>query len=139
MFKLDGEFLEEVGLAEMPEEQKAEFLEHLQGELEERIGERVSEGLSEEQISEFERIIDGDEATIQRAVEGVEDYHADEVYKTLVRQSGYSEGSPELLGEYASVKWLAKNRPDYQEIVRGMVEELKGEIRGDKEKILGNR
>ena len=44
--EFDEKFLQEMGLSAMPEEQKAKFLEYIQHELEVRIGERISKGLS---------------------------------------------------------------------------------------------
>ena len=48
MFKFDNRFLESVGLADLPEAQKAAFLEYAQEELEVRIGEEIAEGMTEE-------------------------------------------------------------------------------------------
>ena len=61
--EFDEKFLQEMGLQAMPEDQKKSFLEYIQGELELRIGERISRGLSEEQLAEFDKITDQDEAT----------------------------------------------------------------------------
>jgi protein-tyrosine-phosphatase len=55
-------FLAEVGLAAMPAEQKKDFLEYVQRELEIRIGERISKGLTEAQLAEFDAITDKLEA-----------------------------------------------------------------------------
>jgi hypothetical protein len=58
MFELDDSFLESVGLAAMPEEQKKPFLEHLLEELEMRVGTRLSEGMSDDKLAEFEKLIE---------------------------------------------------------------------------------
>ena len=50
-------------LSAMPEEQKQKFLDYIEEELEVRIGERISRGLTEEQLNEFDMITDQDEAT----------------------------------------------------------------------------
>ena len=57
------QFLQEMGLSAMPEEQKQKFLDYIQEELEIRIGERISRGLTEEQLNEFDMITDQAEAT----------------------------------------------------------------------------
>ncbi len=46
----------------MPEEQKQKFLDYVQEELEVRIGERISKGLTEVQLNEFDKITDQAEA-----------------------------------------------------------------------------
>ena len=89
-------FLQEMGLQAMPENQKQAFLEYVQEELEVRIGERISRGLTEVQLNEFDMITDPVEAA----------------------------------------KWLEKNRPDYREIVNRTIEEMKTEIRANRNKLI---
>ena len=52
----DDKFLQEMGLSAMPKDQKQKFLDYVQEELEVRIGERISKGLTEAQLSEFDAI-----------------------------------------------------------------------------------
>ncbi len=94
--QFDDKFLQEMGLASMPEDQKQAFLAYVQEELEVRIGERISRGLTEAQLSEFDMITD--------PLEGA--------------------------------AWLEKNRPDYREIVARTIEEMKQEIRANRDKLL---
>lgn len=61
--KFDDNFLQEMGLSAMPEDQKQAFLKYVQEELEVRIGERISKGLTEVQLNEFDLITDQAEAT----------------------------------------------------------------------------
>ena len=51
-----------MGLSAMPEEQKQKFLDFVQEELEVRIGERISKGLTTAQLNEFDMITDPKEA-----------------------------------------------------------------------------
>lgn len=60
--QFDEKFLQEVGLSAMPENQKQAFLRYVQEELEVRIGERISKGLTEIQLNEFDMITDQTEA-----------------------------------------------------------------------------
>ncbi len=60
--QFDEKFLQEMGLSAMPEDQKQKFLDYIQEELEIRIGERISRGLSETQLNEFDQISDPQEA-----------------------------------------------------------------------------
>ena len=60
--QFDDKFLQEMGLSAMPEGQKQEFLDYIQEELEIRIGERISKGLTEVQLNEFDMITDQAEA-----------------------------------------------------------------------------
>ena len=52
----DEQFLIDMGLAAMPENQKQAFLDYIQEELEVRIGERIAKGLTEEQLREFDQL-----------------------------------------------------------------------------------
>lgn len=92
----DEQFLQEMGLSAMPEDQKQAFLDYVQEELEIRIGERISRGLTETQLNEFDMITDQEEAA----------------------------------------KWLEKNRPDYREIVTRTINEMKEEIRANRNKLI---
>ena len=60
--QFDEKFLQEMGLQAMPEDQKQKFLDYVQEELEVRIGERISKGLTETQLNEFDMITDPAEA-----------------------------------------------------------------------------
>ncbi|MBR3253915.1 hypothetical protein IKF86_01575 [Candidatus Saccharibacteria bacterium] len=60
--QFDDSFLQEMGLQAMPEDQKKAFLDYVQEELEVRIGERISRGLTDVQLNEFDLITDPAEA-----------------------------------------------------------------------------
>ena len=94
--EFNEQFLQEMGLSSMPEEQKKKVLAYIQEELEIRIGERIAKGLTETQLNEFDMISDQSEAT----------------------------------------KWLEKNRPDYRDIVARTIEEMKQEIRANRDKLV---
>jgi hypothetical protein len=61
MFSLDDDFLQSLGLGDMPDDQKQAFLQHLYEELELRVGTRLSEGMSDTQLAEFEKLIDNND------------------------------------------------------------------------------
>lgn len=138
MFQFDESFLETVGLSGMPEEEKENFLQYAQDQLEVRIGEKMSEGLSEEQLDEFERIIDNDQDTVQQWLANAGDYKNDEIYKKLLDGSEVAEDTPEFLNDYVTAKWLDQNCPQYQDIIRESIEGLQQEIAQQKDAILEN-
>lgn len=53
MLPLDDNFLKNVGLASMPDDQKFSFLQHIHQELERRVGLRLSEGMSDAKLGEI--------------------------------------------------------------------------------------
>src|SRR3990167_824207 len=63
MFKLDNNLLEELGLGNLPAEQKNSMLQHIYETLEMRVGMKLADQMSNEQLDEFEGFIDrNDEA-----------------------------------------------------------------------------
>ena len=138
MYQFDESFLDSVGLSGMPEEQKQSFLQYAQDQLEVRIGEKMSEGLSDDQLDEFERIIDNDEETVQKWLADLGDYKEDETYKKLVENAEDDVDSPQFLADFVTAKWLDKNCPQYQNIIQESIESLEAEISSQKEEILAN-
>jgi hypothetical protein len=139
MFQLDEKFLEEVGLGEMHDEQKKAFLQHLYDELELRVGTKLSEGMSEQQLKDFESIIDRKEDFVVSWIESnAPDFSQDELFAKLKQASGLEAGDINLRAEYAATKWLEINRPDYRDVVASVMEQLKQEVSQSKDKILNS-
>jgi hypothetical protein len=138
MFQLDDKFLQDVGLGGLPDDQKKMFLDHFREQLELRVGTRLSEGLSDAQLEQFEAFIDRKDDVVNSWLSAnVPDYENDQIYQQL--KSGAPEQIPQnvILAEYASLKWLGLNRPDYKEVVSQTMNELKNEIIANRDAILG--
>lgn len=66
MFQLDDDFLQQVGLGNMPQEEKAPFLQHVYQELETRLGVELSKDLTDEQLDDFGEVVKiGKEETVK--------------------------------------------------------------------------
>ncbi len=138
MFRLDDQFLKDIGLDGLPEEQKKPFLQHIYSELELRVGTRLSDGLSDAQLEEFEKIIDRDEEKIQSwLAEHAPTYMQEEAFGKLQQATGLESNDPRLVAEYTATKWLEVNRPDYRQVVAAVLDELKREIMSNRDAILG--
>ena len=138
MFQLDDQFLADVGLAGLPEEQKKPFLQLTYDQLEYKVGIRLSEGMSDQQLEEFESIIDRKEDVILTWLSThAPNYQNEEVFHRLMQVSNLPANDPGLRAEYAATKWLEVNRPDYRDVVAGTLEEIKQEIAKNKDAILG--
>ena len=138
MFQLDDKFLQDVGLGDLPEDQKKLFLDHFREQLELRVGTRLSEGLSDVQLEEFESFIDRKDDRVNAwLAANVPNYEEDTIYQQL--KAGAPEQIPQnvVLAEYASLKWLGLNRPDYKDVVTATMNELKSEIIANRDAILG--
>lgn len=137
MFQLDDKFLQDIGLGELPEDQKQAFLQHIYSELELRVGTKLSEGMSEQQLAEFEAFVDQDEQKVFAWFErNLPNYEQAEDFQSL-RASAPDNVTPiMLLSEYGSLKWLELNRPDYKQVVASELEKLKAEISTNKDALL---
>lgn len=138
MFQLDDQFLQDVGLGGLPDDQKKMFLDHFREQLELRVGTRLSEGLSDAQLEEFESFIDRKDDRVNAwLAANVPNYAEDQIYQQL--KAGAPAQIPQnvVLAEYASLKWLGLNRPDYRDVVSRTMDELKSEIIANRDAILG--
>ena len=138
MFQLDDKFLQDVGLGGLPEDQKQAFLDHFREQLELRVGTRLSEGLSDGQLAEFESFIDRDSEKVDAwLAANVPTYQEDQIYVQLKAGAPASVPESVVKAEYASLKWLGLNRPDYRDVVAATMDELKSEIIANRDAILG--
>jgi archaellum component FlaC len=58
MFQLDDNLLKELGLGDLPAEEKNKMLAHIYETLELRVGMRLAEKMTDAQLDEFEAFID---------------------------------------------------------------------------------
>ena len=139
MFRLDDQFLKDIGLDGLPDEQKQPFLQHIYSELELRVGTRLSDGLSDAQLEEFEEIIDRKEDKIQAWISShAPNFAQEEAFLKLQQATNLPINDPRLVAEYTATKWLEVNRPDYRDVVSAVLNELKQEIIGNRDAILGS-
>lgn len=142
MFQLNDDFLKELGLDGLPEEQRVAFLKHIYGELEQRVGERLSQGLSDAQLDEFSEIIDRKPGAVDAFLAAhAPQYQQDPMFQRLLQalqsaDSTVGADDPRVRAEFAATKWLEVNRPDYRNVVAEVMEELKKEIVANRDVIL---
>ncbi len=138
MFQLDDSFLNDIGLSNLPEEQKKPFLQHIYEQLEYQVGVSLSEGMTDAQLEEFEAIIDRKPEAVDAWVQAhMPQYAADPVFEKMQQATGLDVNSADLKAEYAATKWLEVNRPDYREVVARTLESLKQEVIQNRDAILG--
>lgn len=138
MFQLDDKFLADIGLTGLPDDQKQAFLQHIYEELELRVGTRLSDGLSDAQLEQFEKVIDRDQSTIENwLAQYVPNYQSDEIFTRMQQATQLPPADPNLKAEYVATKWLEVNRPDYRQVVAQVLDELKREIIANRDAILG--
>ena len=101
MFQIDDKFLESLGLAALPQEDKDKMKAHIYETLEMRVGMRLASGMSDEQLSEFEGLMNNnDEAGALKWLESnFPDYKkvvADELEKL---KDEIKQAAPQIVAE----------------------------------------
>lgn len=139
MFNSDTNFLEEVGLSDLPAHEKESFLEYVNQELAERVGSRLTATLNSDQIEEFELIANADENFVGNWLEdNMGEYSNKDEYINFSKQRGFEIGTLTSKAEYAAYKWFEKNLPNNQQIVAEEIKKLKDEIVNNRDTILGS-
>lgn len=135
MFQLDDKFFEGIGIERMSPQEAAVFKQHVQEELETRVGERITDGFSNEKLEEFEKIIDDAPGFVDSWLfSNVSDFRNDRAFLALVKQNGGQENR-QTISEFASMKWLEINRPDFNQITTIVMKEMQDELKANIDKI----
>lgn len=136
MFQLDDQFLKSVGLGDLPEDQKQAFLQHTYETLENRVGTRLASSLSEAQLEEFEGFAVHNEEKINAWLsQYVPNYKDEDDYKQLAASAPDNVPPLVIAAEFASVRWLGINSPNYREVVADELNKLRDEIVSGKDNI----
>jgi hypothetical protein len=121
----EDQLIEQLGIGNLPKERQTEILE----ELNYKIGQAITADYSEQQINEYEAIINDDHNVIDAwLAEHVPDYKESPVYQELA--SGYDD-DPEHINPakvFASMAWTQVNSPNAQEVVAKVLEDFKNEL-----------
>lgn len=99
MFKLDNALLEELGLGSLPADEKNRMLAHIYETLEMRVGMKLAEQMTNDQLDEFEGFIDrNDEAGALKWLETNFPNYKDVVAEQLEKLKGeVKESAPQIL------------------------------------------
>lgn len=135
MFQLDDNFFKGINIDRMSPEEAAVFKQHVQEELEARVGERITDGFSNEKLEEFEKIIDDVPGFADNwLMINVPDFRSNRAFNALVQQNGGQENR-QTIAEFASMKWLEINRPDFNQITTIVMKEMQDELKANIDKI----
>ena len=133
--KYEESIIEALEMPYLSETQKENAQRIIRNELEIRVGEQMSNELTDVQLSEFEDIIDAKASENKLWLEFYfPDYRQSAAYKNLLRRG--LEGD-ELINEVASNIWLIHNKPDFARIIDDCKAEIQSEILDHKHLILG--
>ncbi|HYF96472.1 MAG TPA: DUF5663 domain-containing protein [Patescibacteria group bacterium] len=104
MFKLDNNFLKELGLDGLPADEKNKMLAHIYETLEMRVGVRLASGMTDAQLDEFESYINkNDEAGALKWLETNFPNYKDVVAEELEKlKQEIKAAAPHILAEAAN-------------------------------------
>lgn len=139
MIRIDDTLLEELGLMSLPKEERDAMLRQIYETLEMRVGMKLAERMSDQQLDEFERFIDGDIAFTENYLTALKPgWQQSEGYQSafaVAQQANQKRGTPfnenAVKSEFGALTWLETNFPDYKQVVATELEKLKIEIKRD--------
>lgn len=136
MFEVDDKMLDELGLSTLTGSARNQFKEYVKTTLQERVGDKLTANMPEATLDEFGYFMDGNVEKMKEWLsQHVPDYASDPNYIEF-KQHNPTATEADILSTYGSLAWLQVNRPDYSEVVRETLEEIKKEIRDNKDVIL---
>lgn len=121
----DEQIIEQLGISELPQDEQAEIVNEAQV----RIGELISSKLTDEQVAEYQAIIDGNSDVISSWLDkSIPDYKNEVVYQTFEEgvEADPEHNDPAKL--FASVAWVQLTVPDIQNVVAEALEAFKQEL-----------
>lgn len=120
------ELIVELGIENLTTQEQQRVLD----ELNMRVGEAMLAGLSEDQINEYEAIINGHQDVINSWLETNDPGYADTIaYQQLAE--GIDQADPQTVHAdkaYASMAWVEKNNPHLGQTVVRIKDELKATL-----------
>lgn len=136
--QLNNDFLAQIGLADLPQDDKRKMLQHIYETLEKRVGMRLARQMSEHQLDEFEKFVDGDKTFATEYLTKLGgDWQKDPVY-IAQRSKAEGQGKPAevAISEFAALKWLGINFPNHKQAIEEELDKLKSEIKAQAPAIL---
>lgn len=128
MQQIDDDFLDDCGLAALSVEDRGSLIDLLRHQLTTSVGQRLSDGMTEQQLEEFSEITERN----RHVVDGWLAQHApgyldDELFLKIAAEN--PDRSPDdLRAEYAATAWLRRNRPDYRDVVVAEIDALRTKV-----------
>ncbi len=133
MFKLDENLLQELGLGALPPAEKNKMLQHIYETLEMRVGMKLAEQMTNEQLDEFESFMTGSMEVASAYLDKVyPTWREDKTYQAnLAKAQASGTNEAAVASEFAALKWLETNFPGYKDVVASELDALKNEVKSN--------
>lgn len=123
------DWIVEAGLGWLSRDEQNQLAAMVCDRLEERVGTRLSSGMTDDQLDEFGMLTEGSDQQLAGWLEtAAPDFLDDPIFSRL-REAAPEAPTSVLLREYASMRWLRQNAPNYADVVKVARDEVKEELR----------
>lgn len=132
---IDENFLNDTGLAVLPDEVRMDFIKQLKAEISRRVGKAIVDRLTERQLADMMATEEDNSEVNQALLVEMEDPSSDPVYQKLCEKFDGPEKEKKALKQYLKLQILEQVCPDYREIASKVTENLKNEILASKQRL----
>ena len=126
MFELSDQYLEDIGIASMPEPARSTLITNIQKLIQDRLNLRIADELSDEKVAELERISTSLDDAKWWLGENYPRYEGSLEFDQFKQQAKEGEDPVSLFGQ---VKWFQMNIPNFAVYLQETLEEVKGELK----------
>lgn len=129
MFEITDEFLAQAGFTQLPDSYKEQLRQQATESVQQMIGDRIAEAVGEERSQEIEKLIDEDQAAVERTLSRMGDYRNSDEFKAI-EQLGMSNGASdtEIIQQFAVLAWFKEQNIDIQLIVQQSMNDTMTEL-----------
>jgi hypothetical protein len=125
MFGIDDKFLEEIGIANMPEPARGQLVEGIQQTIQDRVLIQLADQINEFLTDELEQINSSPEFAEHWLKKNLPHYAGSSDYKQFAENIP-AENVTQL---YAQTKWFEMNLPTYPATVAQVIDDVKQELK----------
>lgn len=126
MFDLSEEFLNEIGIATMPEPARSTLVVNIQKMIQGRLNIRLADVLSDEKVGELERVSTSIDDARNWLISNYPTFESTPEFEQFKQQVAEGEDPVSL---FAQSKWLQTNVPDFSTTLSQIYDEVKNELK----------
>jgi len=136
LLPLDEALLDGLGFSCLSSADKTDLLRLLYDELEQRVGEKLTEGMPDSELEEFDAFTSMDLVRMARWFDQyMPDFQQRDDWRVLVLQNPGADPTS-MLSLYGSQHWLFQHRPDTAQITKETYDKLLEELVAHKDELL---
>ena len=126
MFELNEEYLADIGIATMPEPARSTLVSNIKKLIQNRLNIKLADELTDEKVSELERISSSIHDAKWRLGENFPKYQGSAEFEQFKNQ--VTDGS-DPVSLFAQSKWFQVNIPNFALVLQQTLDEVKQELK----------